>query len=226
MDEPFYSVCRVLHGGGGWLAFAIGPLALRTVKGSRSHKLAGRCFVVCMGIGIAAGVLLASIRPDFVRDLFLLGLVTLFFLGTGYLAPHIGRGSRLSYRWDRMLTLVGLLASVALIGYGVGQTTLDAPIQEGVVLGGLGLWVGIAHTRWRGPTEASRWRVEHLTSLLAAYTISWSFIFGLYIRVLPPAARVLIPAAGGLLGIWWARRRLGEPPLRRDPAPGALSGAA
>jgi uncharacterized membrane protein len=226
MDEPFYSVCRLLHGGGGWLAFAIGPFALRTVKGSRSHTLAGRCFVVCMGIGIAAGILLASIRPDFVRDLFLLGLITLFFLGTGYLAPHIGRGSRLSYRWDRMLTLVGLLASVALIGYGVQQTTSNAPIQEGVVLGGLGLGVGIAHARWRGPTDPSRWRIEHLTSLLAAYAISWSFIFGLYIRVLPPAPRVLIPAAGGILGIWWARRRFAELPPRRGPAPEALSGPA
>ena len=226
MEEPFYTVLRVLHVGGGWLAFGAAPFALRAVKGGQHHKLAGRCFVACMGTGVIAGILLATVGPDFVRDLFLLGLMTLFFLGTGYLAPRIGRGSRPLYQWDRALTGVGFLASVASMGYGVQQTTLDVPIQEGVVLGGLGLWVAVAHARWRGPADPSRWRVEHLTSLLAAYTISWSFIFGLYIRVLPMAPRVLIPAAGGIVGIWWARRRFGAPTLRRDPAPGRVTGAA
>jgi len=113
MEEPFYTVLRVLHVGGGWLAFGAAPFALRAVKGGQHHKLAGRCFVACMGTGVIAGILLATVGPDFVRDLFLLGLMTLFFLGTGYLAPRIGRGSRPLYQWDRALTGVGFLASVA-----------------------------------------------------------------------------------------------------------------
>ena len=226
MVEPFYTVCRVLHVGGGWLAFFAGPLTLGAVKGGRRHILAGRCFVLSLGTGVTAGILLAVIRPDVVLDLFLLGLTTLFFIGTGYLAPRIGRGSRALYQWDRALTVVGLLASLGLIGYGLRQTTGAAPIQEGVVLGGLGSWVALAHARWRGPADPSRWRVEHLTSLLAAYTITWSFILGLYVRVLPMFARVLIPALGGIAGIWWARRRFGEHPVTRGPATGALAGAA
>ncbi len=225
MNEPYHTVFRVLHTGGGWLAFAAGAFALGTVKGGTRHKYAGRCFVVFLGSGVVAGILLATIRPDFVRDLFLLGLITLFFLGTGYLAPRIGRGSRPLYWWDRALTLVGLLASVVLMGYGAQRITVDEPIQEGVVFGGLGLWVAIFHGRWRGPADPSRWRLEHLTSLLAAYTITWSFIIGLYIQALPMTARVLIPATGGILGIWWARRRFAEPAARPHPGPGAVAGA-
>jgi hypothetical protein len=199
---------------------------LGAVKGTRRHVLAGRCFVLGLGTGATAGILLASIRPDFVLDLFLLGFLTLFFIGTGYLAPRIGRGGRRSYRWDRALTVVGLLASLGLIGYGLLHTTLAAPIQEGVVLGGFGLWVAAVHARWRGLADPSRWRIEHLTSLLAAYTISWAFIFSLYIQVLPMLARLLIPAVGGSVGIWWARRQFREPTVRHDPATEVLTGAA
>ena len=226
MVEPFYTVFRVLHVGGGWLAFAAAPLALGAAKGSRRHILAGRCFVLGLGTGATAGVLLAAIRPDFVLDLFLLGLLTLFFIATGYLAPRVGRGSRRGYRWDRALTVVGLLASLGLIGYGLRHTTLAAPIQEGVVLGGFGLWVTVAHARWRGPADPSRWRIEHLTSFIAAYTITWAFIFSLYIQVLPMLARLLIPAVGGVAGMWWARRRFRESAVRHDPTIGALTGAA
>jgi hypothetical protein len=226
MVEPFYTMCRVLHVGGGWLAFAAGPLTLGAVKGSRRHILAGRCFVLSMGTGVTAGVLLSVFRPQPQVTLLLLGLLALFFIATGYLAPGIGRGSRGGYRWDRALTVVGLLASLGLVYRGLLNVTLLAPVHIGVVMGGFGLWVAAGHARWRGPAEPARWRVEHLTSLLAAYTVTWSFIFGLYIEVLPMEARVLIPAVGGITGIWWARRRFGERTSRRDPAPGALTGAA
>jgi len=155
----------------------------------------------------------------FTLGVFLLGLVTVFFIATGYLAPRIGRGSRGAYRWDRGLTAVGVLASVGLVYTGLLHTTVTAPVQEGVVLGGLGLWVATAHARWRGPADSARWRMEHLTSLLAAYTVVWAFIFGLYIRVLPEAARVLIPAVLGTVAILWARRRFGGPSMVQGPPP-------
>jgi hypothetical protein len=56
-----------------------------------------RCRPALTG-GITAGPLLATI--DGAVGLFFFGLLTLFLLGTGYLAPPIGRGSRSSYRWD------------------------------------------------------------------------------------------------------------------------------
>lgn len=226
MVEPFYRVCRVLHVGGGWLAFAAGSLAVAAVKGGRRHILAGRCYAVSMTIGVTAGILLSVFRTDLQITLLFQGIVTLAFLGTGYLAPRIGRQSRGSYRWDRVLTTVGLLASLGLLRQGLLHLTPREPVQFGVVMGAFGLWVTGSHAWWRVPAQLSRWRVEHLTSFLAAYTVSWSFIIGLYIEVLPRPARVLIPAAGGVLGIWWARRRFRAPPLTRDPAAAALAGAA
>jgi hypothetical protein len=136
MPEPMYSVFQVLHPGGAFLAFAAAPLALLAIKGSRWHILAGRVFTIGMAVGAGAGVLLAVYREEPAISLLLLGLLALFFTGSGYLAPRIGRGSRASYRWDRALTVVGIIASVLLIGRDLPRTTLQAPVQEGVVATG------------------------------------------------------------------------------------------
>jgi hypothetical protein len=218
MPEPMYSVFQVLHPGGAFLAFAAAPLALLAIKGGRWHILAGRVFTIGMVVGAGAGVLLSLFREEPAITLLLLGLLALFFTGSGYLAPRIGRGSRASYRWDRALTVVGVIASVLLIGRDLPRTTLQAPVQEGVVFGAFGLWVALSHSRWRGPADPSRWRLEHLTTLLAAYTVVWLFIFGLYIRTLPQAAQLLIPTGFGLAAILWSRRRFGAPPATQAPA--------
>jgi hypothetical protein len=220
MTEPFYTtVLRILHVGGGWLAFGAAPLALLALKGSRRHVLAGRCFVLAMTTGITAGLALATI--DRVVGLFCFGLMTLFLLGTGYLAPRIGRGSRSSYRWDRALTAVGAVGSLGLIGDGlIGMT---AP-WEGLSFGGLGLAIAVAHARWQGPRDPSRWRVEHLTSLLAAYTVGWSFILALYAG-LQNVTGLVVPVLG-LAAILWARRRFRSPATDGKTAVEALTGAA
>jgi hypothetical protein len=224
MDDALYRVLRVLHPLGAFLAFAAAPVALVAIKGGWRHILAGRCFALGMGLGATAGILLSVM--DEALDLFPLGILALFFTGTGYLAPRVGRGSRVVYRWDRALTAVGLLASLGLVWFGVLHTTRTAPIQEGVVMGGLGVWVAAAHFRWRGPADPSRWRLEHLTSFLASYTVVWLFVFGLYIRALPPAPRLLIPVGIGVAAILWARRRFAEPSVAPQPGVGALTGVA
>jgi hypothetical protein len=163
-----------------------------------------------MALGATAGILMSLRHSPLPFGLLFLGLVTLSFIATGYLAPGIGRGSGRDYRWDRAATVLGVLASVALIWNGLLDFTPRALIEDGVIYGGIGLAVSAAHARWRGPADPSRWRVEHLTSMLAAYTVVWSFIFELYIRVvLPRPAQVLIPSIVGSAGILWARGRFG-----------------
>ena len=183
MAEPVYtSILQSLHVGGGWLAFGAAPLALLAVKGTT---------------GITAGLVLAAI--DGAVGLFFFGLLALFLFGTGYLAPAIGRGSRSSYRWDRALTAVGIIGSLGLIGDGL--VGMLSP-WEGLSFGGLGLAIAVTHARWR-----SRWQVEHLTSLLAAYIVGWSFILGLYAG-LQNRPGVVVPVLG-LAAILWARRHFG-----------------
>lgn len=209
MTEPYYTVFRFLHPAGAFLAFAVAPVVLLTAKGGRRHIIAGRVFVVGMLVGMTAGVLLAGIRsPDPPAwSLFYLGLLGFFFTLTGYLAPRIARGSRGAYRWDRVLTIVGILASLALIARDLPHLTLRSPVRESLTFGLFGLWVVLGHARWKGAREPSRWRLEHLTSLLGAYTVIWWFIFGLYIHSLPEASRILIPTISGVVAILWARRR-------------------
>jgi hypothetical protein len=223
MIDLVRAVFRVLHMVGGFLAFAAAPLALLAVKGSRRHILAGRFFTIGMGMAAASAVLLSVIRSQLF--LFLLGLLGLFFTATGYLAPRVGRGSQTSYRWDRALTAVGGMASLGLVGDGLVHSTLMAPFPTGLIFGSLGLWIVAAHWRWRGPADRLGWRIEHLTSLLAAYTVAWCIIFALYVRLLPRPAQWLVPAVLGIPAILWARQRFGprNPRAARDPGAGALT---
>jgi hypothetical protein len=62
--------------------------------------------------------------------------------------------------------------------------------------------------------------------MLAAYTVIWSFIFELYIRVvLPRAAQVLIPSIVGSAAILWARRRYGRVRTAREAGARVTAGA-
>jgi hypothetical protein len=219
MVEPLYvRILQGVHVGGGWLAFGAAPLALLAVKGSRRHILAGRCFVLAMTPGIATGLTLATL--DGAVGLFFFGLLALFLLGTGYLAPRIGRGSRSCYWWDRALTVVGMIGSLGLIRDAwLGNTAR----WEGLSFGGLGLAIAVAHACWRGPRDRSRWRVEHLTSLLGAYTIGWSFILALYAG-LQTATGLVVPVLG-VAAILWARRHFG-PDYGSPRTAEGLTGAA
>jgi hypothetical protein len=208
VPEWLYLTLRFLHRGGWLVAFLAAPVALLSRKGGRRHILAGRISAFGMATGAVAGILLALIRTDGpVVELALMGFLAACFITTGYLSPRIIRGSRTDYRWDRALTVVGLLASLGLLGYNLPRMTLQAPLQDGMVVGALGLWIAGAHWRWRGAADPARWRVEHLTSFLGAYLILWWFVFWLYLRTLPRLAQTMIPAILGIAGLLWARRR-------------------
>jgi hypothetical protein len=226
-DDWYYHTLRFLHPLGAFTAFVAATVALLSVKGGRRHIVAGRWFLGGMTLGATAGILMSLRHSPPPYGLLFIGLMTLSFIATGYLAPGIGRGSGQGYRWDRAATVLGVLASVALIWNGLLDFTPRALIEDGVIYGGIGLAVSAAHARWRGPADPSRWRVEHLTSMLAAYMIVWSFIFELYIRVvLPRAAQVLIPSIVGSAAILWTRRRFGTPSVAQGSAARVTVGAA
>jgi hypothetical protein len=226
-EDWYYHALRFLHPLGAFTAFLAATVALLSVKGGRRHIVAGRWFLGGMTLGATAGILMSIRHSPPVYGLLFIGLMTLSFIATGYLAPGIGRGSRRDYRWDRAAMVLGVLASVALIWNGLLDFTPRALIEDGVIYGGIGLAVSGAHARWRGPADPSRWRVEHLTSMLAAYMIVWSFIFELYIRVvLPRAAQVLIPSIVGSAAILWARRRFGTVAAALGVVATATAGAA
>jgi hypothetical protein len=220
MTEPYYTTLRALHMGGVWLAFAVAPVVLLARKGGHRHIIYGRCFLVAFTVGIIAGLLLAAIRSEPIIGLFLFGLVTLFFLGTGYLAPRIRRGSRVGFPLDRALTSLGALASIGMITEGLQVATLTAPLPSDLTFGLFGLAIAGAHAGWRGASDPSRWRVEHLTSLLAAYTVSWHFILLQYAEAMPEAARGAVPIVG-LPIILWVRKRVGQVTTGSEPQLGA-----
>jgi hypothetical protein len=188
--DTLYALLRVTHIAGGLMAFVVAPLALFAVKGSSKHIVTGRCFALGMGIAATTGI---AVTPRGNAGLLLLGFLLLYFTGTGYLSPRIGRGSRTSYRWDRLLTAMGLLASLGLTVHGLRQAMLTAPVPADTLFGGLGAWVAAHHARWRGPADPSRWRVEHSSALLAAYSVAWVFVLAQFARSLPQSVHVVVP---------------------------------
>jgi hypothetical protein len=225
VPEWLYVTLRFLHPGGWLVAFLAVPVALLSEKGARRHILAGRVAAVGMATGATAGILLALIRDDGpVVELALMGFLAAFFITSGYLTPRIVHGSPTGYRWDRGLTVVGILASIGLIAFDLPRVKLEAPLQDGVVVGALGLWIAIGHWRWRGAKDPVRWRVEHLSSFLGAYLILWWFVFWLYLRMLPRPLQTLIPGTIGVAGLLWARRRFGAQALPEPP--GVARGAS
>ena len=207
MSEWLYQTLRFLHPGGWLVAFLAAPVALLSAKGSRRHILAGRLSAAGMATGAGAGLPLALIRTDgVVVDLALMGSLAAFLITAGYLSPRISQGSISAYRWDRVLTVVGILASLGLIGYDLPRVSLETPFRDGVVVGVVGLGIAGSHWRWRGTADPARWRLEHLTCFLGAYLILWWFVFWLYIQTLPRVAQTMIPATLVIAGILWARR--------------------
>jgi hypothetical protein len=200
--DTLHALLRVTHIAGGLLAFVVAPLALFAVKGSSRHIVAGRCFTLGMGTAAAAGI---AVTPWDNVGLLLLGFLLLYFTATGYLAPRIGRGSLTSYRSDRLLTAMGLLASLGLTVDGLRHATLAAPITTDALLGVLGAWVAVRHALWRGPADPSRWRVEHFSALLAAYSVAWVFVQAQFARSLPQSVHLAVPILA-LASIVWVRR--------------------
>jgi hypothetical protein len=220
MSDSLHAILRSLHMTGALLAFAGAPLALLAVKGSRRHVVAGRAFVGGMALLVPMGLTVDP--PDL--GAILTGIQLLFFVGTGFLAPRVARGSRSGRRWDRGLTAVGMLASVGQLVVLAARFEPRARMLEYLVDGTLGLAVAGLHWRWRGASEPARWRTEHLTSLLAAYTIAWLFICVLYGEPVHLGIRLLAPGLLGGAGIAWARRRFSPQPLGTTagawPSPG------
>jgi hypothetical protein len=203
--DTLHALLTFTHIAGGLLAFIVAPLALFAIKGSSRHIVTGRCFALGMGTAAVAGI---AVTPWDNLGLLLLGFLLFYFTGSGYLAPRIGRGSRTSYRWDRLLTAMGLLASLGLIVDGLRHATLDAPITADALFGGLGAWIAVHHVRWRGPADQARWRVEHVSALIAAYSVAWVFVLAQFARSVPTSVHVVVPVIA-FASIVYVRRQLG-----------------
>ena len=221
MSDTLHAVIRTLHMTGAFVAFTGAPIALLALKGGRRHVLAGRAFVLGMWLVVPMG-LIVRYPPDV--ESILIGTLLFFFTITGFLAPRVAGGSAAAYRWDRALTATGSAASLGLLAIYAARFDEGAIALEWLIDGTLGMAVAVPHWRWRGPAQPGRWRVEHLTALLAAYTVAWTFMVVLYGEPIPLAVRMLAPGLAGGVGIFWARRRFGGPTVAARR--GALTGVA
>jgi uncharacterized membrane protein len=121
--ENLFKVLLPLHIGFGILGLLLGSLVLVLKKGDRRHKLMGRLFLVSMGLSAGVSFALSAIHPN--TFLFLVGLWTIFLVGTGYAYIRLAAsaGDDFPRMIIRMLALVMLLAGVVFVSWGFSLIT-------------------------------------------------------------------------------------------------------
>jgi uncharacterized membrane protein len=176
MKSLLIDILMFVHIAAGLLCLAIGPVAmLAKPKGGGRHRLAGRAFMVLMGVLAATAFALLVFRwnPFF----FALAVLSFYLAFSGW---RVLRRKRPDRDPTQRATRTDWLTGIATIGVGIVSVFWW---QRGVfgneaaiVLGMLGFAVGAAGFdlyRFANPRFLSRWPgfwlIEHLTKISGAY---------------------------------------------------------
>lgn len=138
--ENLFNILLPLHIGFGILGLLIGSIVLFLEKGTRRHKRLGRFFAISMVLSAGVSFALSTIHAN--MFLFLIGLWTIFLVGTGYAYIRLASNGAAEFPRIilRMLALVMLLAGVIFVSW--GSSLVSRGSMFGIVLfvfGGAGL---------------------------------------------------------------------------------------
>ena len=106
----------------------LGLAALLLPKGSRSHRLAGKLFVVAMMALVGSGLVLEVLRPD-VPGANVLGLLTLYLGLTGWRTARDREGKTGRFEFAAGAAAVGIALLSFLVGW-IGTTHPNGPKDE------------------------------------------------------------------------------------------------
>ena len=147
-------------------------------KGNRLHKRAGLIFVYCMIIVAVTALLICTLQPFKIMRLFLTGIAifSFYLTMTGWRATKQKNGEITGF--DRSLTYVTLLVSLAMIGFGIYLLVLNGasflPITFSF-FGVLTLVFAQKDARQFGrPTEKMGWFFQHITRMGGAYIATFT----------------------------------------------------
>lgn len=169
MDKLFAIILplHILTGGLGLLA---GTVVMMLRKGTSRHRMAGRIFQYAMMASALIALVLSVINPN--AFLFLIGIWTLYLVGTGYhyITAHRPQG-RWRRSWPRMLAAVMFTSALVFLVWGI--RLLIAQRGFGlvmVVFGGLALvFLWADWGRFRSPAVGRAATRLHLQRMCGAY---------------------------------------------------------
>lgn len=197
-----------VHIAAGAVAELAGIVALVTQKGGRTHRRAGKGFVVSMGVVVVTVFGLLAIDPTTFR--IILTLVAIFsgyFAFSGYRVLSRKRPSEAATPLD-WAAVAGVVVSCVILG-GWGVTWLLAGRTFGIVMlvfGGIGVTLGVGDIRTFTGGNRDPWMVSHLQRMLAAFIATVSAVSAVNLTNAIGVLAWLWPTILGVpLIIYWSR---------------------
>lgn len=220
-DNLFAEPLLWVHILAGVVALLAGIVAIMSRKGGRRHDLAGRLYVVTMGIVVVTAFPLSVWTANWF--LFAIALFTGYLIASGYRVV-VHRRVRRTEPTAIDYTLQGTMgvASIGMVIGGIYGTLTDA-IALGEVLLAFGLIGGILAVRelaqFRSPpSERTPWFERHIAYMGGGYIATVTATVTVNLTLLPPLLRWLGPTVIGVPLILYAvrvyRPRFGSPPAK------------
>ncbi len=202
----------VPHGALGTLVLILGVVVLATKKGTPRHVKLGTAFYWAMLGSILLAVPLMLLRSNWF--LFLLSILSFYMLVSGRREVQRHKTKTPFSTFDRLLTLVTLVACLGLMGWGIQRLVAHGSGGFTWVFIGLGaLGANLARDGWSrrdGPRSRLAWMEDHAGMMIGCFiaattafsSVNLSRVGGVPVWViwLAPSA-VLVP-----LIVWETRR--------------------
>jgi uncharacterized membrane protein len=183
-----FLMCLALHIAGGAIGLLTGLYNIIRNKGGKQHRAVGRIFVYAMLTAGSTSLILAVLHPNYF--LFIVGVFTLYMVGTGYRYMRLRDRSKLPAAMDWVLAIVMAVAGVVFIG--LGLRSLLQGVMFGLVFMTFGFF-GLVFVKqdvdnYRGRARAVNfWLLSHLQRMTGAFIASLTAFLVVNAKYMPAA---------------------------------------
>jgi hypothetical protein len=189
----------LIHIGSGFLALAVGPVAMITHKGGRLHRSAGKVFVWAMFAVVATAAALALWNPN--TFLLAIAVISFHLTFTGWRAAkrHGGRsGGPRPLDWSVSGATLLFGAGLVIVGLAAGES----PDPVAVLLGALTAALAVPQLiRLGRGTAREGWFFLHIIGMLSAYIATFTAFAVTNLDFLPAGLAWVLPTVVGSVGI-------------------------
>ena len=197
--DSLFKILLAFHIIGGTVGLTCGFVNIVRKKGDKTHKLVGKGFLYGMLTAGFMSFALAIMHPN--PFLFMVGILTIFFVGTGqrYLSlKELGKGQKPLFI-DWALTIMMLVGGIAFVG--IGLNNMIKGITFGIVFIVFGL-LGLRNVYndfkfYRGNINVKNyWLIEHIGRMSGGFIASLTAVLVVnytYFSFMPNVLLWLLP---------------------------------
>lgn len=188
MKETIFSIFLIIHIAGGAIGLTTGMIVLGTAKGRKLHKILGKLFIYGMMAAGSSSLILSVLHPS--SFLFMIGIFTLYMVGTGFRIIQTKSSNPAPNLFDRALQAgMGISGIILIVLGGLMLARQDFFGIVFVVFGGIGLSMMINDLKQIGKPEPDKLAYvrKHLQRLLGAFIASLTAFLVVNIQYFPDA---------------------------------------